>query len=61
MLLKLIVSLFSIIILFKNFSYAKYEYHINKNSLGATFVSIFSFFSVCALNLVLFFYQILRI
>ena len=55
MFLKLLVCLFSIIVLVKNFSYAMYEYRINENSVGAACVCVFSFVSVVWLNAVLFF------
>ena len=55
MFLKILVSIFSIAILLKNFSYAKYEYSTNKNLLGSSSIAIFSFITVVFLNVVLFF------
>ncbi len=55
MFLKILVSLFSILILIKNCSYSMYEYKINKNSVGATSILVFSTITVIILNLVLFF------
>ena len=55
MFLKLLISLFSILILIKNFSYAMYEYDTNKNAIGAVCVALLSLSSVAVLNIVLFF------
>lgn len=55
MFLKILVSIFSIAVLIKNFSYAKYELKTNQNILGAISVSIFSFTTMLILNIVLFF------
>lgn len=54
MFLKILVSFFSIAVLVKNFSYAKYEYENNSNKFGAASIAIFSFVSVIVLNVVLF-------
>lgn len=55
MFLKLLVSIFSICILIKNLSYAKYEFKTNKNVIGSFSITVFSFISICFLNYVLFF------
>lgn len=55
MFLKLLVSLFSIFILIKNFSYAIYEFNTNKNKIGAVSVVVLSIISISILNIVLFF------
>lgn len=55
MFFKLLVSLFSILVLFKNFSYSMYEYNTNKNIVGSVSVASFSFVTVVFLNVVLFF------
>lgn len=55
MFLKLLVSLFSFIILAKNIVYSIYEFNINKNTLGAICVSLFSFISILTINIILFF------
>ena len=54
MFLKLLVSLLSIIILVKNFSYAIYEYKTNSNTIGSISVIIVSFITVLIFNIVLF-------
>lgn len=54
MFLKLLVSFFSVVVLVKNFSYAKYEYTTNNNKFGATSIAFFSFVSIIVLNVVLF-------
>ena len=55
MLLKLLVCIFSIVILVKNISYAKYEYTVCNNSIGAVCISVFVFITVTLLNIILFF------
>ena len=55
MFLKILVSIFSIIVLIKNFSYAKYELNTNQNKLGAISIGIFSFATTFILNTILFF------
>lgn len=55
MFLKILVSLFSLAILVKNFSYSKYEYNVNKNTVGAASVLSFSFITIIILNIILFF------
>lgn len=54
MFLKLLVSLFSILVLLKNISYSIYEYNTNKNTSGAVTVLLTSIISVSFLNIVLF-------
>ena len=55
MFLKILVSVFSFIVLAKNISYSMYEYNTNKNIFGAFSIGLLSFFSVVLLNIVLFF------
>lgn len=55
MFLKLLVSVFSLCILVKNFSYAKYEYKANKNIVGSLSIAIFSLISILFLNYIIFF------
>ena len=55
MFIKLFVSLFSILVLIKNFSYAMYEYRTNENVVGSVTVALVSFITVAFLNVVLFF------
>ncbi len=55
MFLKILVSLFSILVLIKNMSYSKYEYDVNKNVIAAITVCCVSVFSIGVLNIVLFF------
>lgn len=55
MFLKVLVSLFSLLILVKNFSYSMYEYNVNKNTIGAVSVLSLSFVTIIILNTVLFF------
>ncbi len=55
MFLKLIICIFSILVLVKNISYSMYEYKTNKNITGAISVTLFSFVAVIVLNVVLFF------
>ena len=57
MFLKILISIFSIAILIKNFSYAKYELNTNQNMLAAISIGIFNFVTVVILNVVLFFIQ----
>ena len=55
MFLKLLVCIFSIVVLVKNISYAKYEFKINNNKLGSLSVAVISIFSFFILNYILFF------
>lgn len=55
MFLKVLVSLFSLLILVKNFSYSMYEYNVNKNTIGSVSVLSLSFVTIIILNTVLFF------
>lgn len=55
MFLKLLVSLFSILVFVKNISYSVYEYRDNENTVGAFCVVFFSLLSITILNIVLFF------
>ncbi len=55
MFLKLLVCVFSVMVLVKNFSYAIYEYKVNKNFVGSACVSVVSLVSVVLLNAILFF------
>lgn len=54
MFLKILVSLFSILVLIKNISYSMYEYKVNQNVVGAITVSAVSIISIGILNVVLF-------
>ena len=54
MFLKILVSIFSIAILVKNFSYTKYELKTNQNKLGAISIGIFGFIATVALNVIYF-------
>lgn len=55
MFLKVLVSIFSILVFIKNILYSVYEYRTNENIVGALSVAATSFFSVVVLNIVLFF------
>ena len=55
MFLKVLVSIFSILVFIKNVLYSVYEYRTNENIVGALSVAATSFFSVVVLNIVLFF------
>jgi len=54
MFLKILVSIFSILVLIKTLSYAKYEYKTNSNIFGAVCITILSLISTFALNFALF-------
>ena len=54
MFLKILVSLFSILVLTKNISYSIYEYKVNQNIVAAVSVSAISIITIIILNIVLF-------